>query len=176
MTWTNPDKLVVKFGTEESTLSNISADTGENAFRFVEIIANWADLPAVASNGVIIDSAFVLDSGVLIEGVSIKKSVDFDSTSDDMTLSIGCVDVDGTSNYTKAAFVDAATQVELNTLADGIENYSGWVGSLVGTVTTKKLKFMWEVDAHAAIAGQAVIRIKWSVPPPSGNTLVWSKP
>lgn len=176
MSWTNEDGLVVKFGVEEAVLSNISADTADNAYRVIEIIADYHDLPAVATNQVLIDTNFVLDKGALIESVSIKKSADFDSTSDDMTLSIGCVDTDGSSNYTKAAFVDAATQTELNTLADGVENYSGWVGSLVGTVTTKPLKFMWEVDNHAAVAGSAVIRIKWSVPPQSGDSLVWSKP
>lgn len=177
MTWTNSDKLVVKFGTEEATLSNVAAYRTDGPRRLIEVIVDWHDLPTVAQNGVVVDTSFVLDSGMLIEGVSIKTSEAFDSTSDDMVFSLGLIDVDGTSNAVKAALVDAATQVELNTLADGIENYSGWVGSSVGTLTTKKQKLIWEVDTHAATAGRAVIRIYWSIPPvTAAGTLAWTKP
>lgn len=172
-TWINDDNLSVKFGLDEAKLSNIAAYYTSGPKRIVEIILDWHNMPTVAQNNVLIDEAFKLDKGALIESVEVVKPTEvFDSTSDDQTINIGVIDTDRTSNYTKAGLIDAMTQTEVNA---GGTNISGWVGSLVGTVLTKTVFLMWEVDAHAASAGFTTVRITWSQPPIEGNTLVWSK-
>lgn len=158
--WTN-DGLTQFYGTSKTLPARIGEYRNDGPLHCAEITFGYADLPAVASNSVIIsNSSFVLPIGSIVEYVDIFCDVDMDSTSDDMTLNVGWVDTDGTSNVDVDAFVVAATQTELNT---GGRNIAGWVGAEVGGAKTTTAKLLtWEVDAHAASAGSGVIRLYYS--------------
>lgn len=168
----NDDGLAVRLGPSEAELRNVGEYRTNGPQRLLEIIVDADDLPAVADNSTVVDYNYKIPSGVQIESVDIETYVDFDSSGDGMLLSVGVVDSDGSSDPDVDFLVIAATQTELNA---GGENIAGWVGAGVGAVTTKSLVLTWEVDTAAATAGQAVIRVKYSVPPPSGDTLVYSK-
>lgn len=161
MSWLNNDGLEVKFGTEKAEPALIGEYRHDGAQHLLEIKFGFADLPAVASNSVLIADDFTLPTGAFIEKVAIHCVTDMDSTSDDMALSIGTIDTDRTSNADPNSIVDAATQTELNA---GGENVAGWVGVLVdgAKLTTPKL-LTWEVDNHAASAGEGVVRIYYTV-------------
>lgn len=129
--------------------------------RVVEIHATFDQLPAVADNSVVIRDNLTLPIGAVTERVEIFTPVDVDSAGDALTLNVGWVDTDRTTNADVDAFVVAATQAELIT---GGTNVAGWVGAAVGAapLTTPKL-ITWEVDVAAATAGEFYIRIYYSV-------------
>lgn len=161
--WNDPDGLTRIYGADKA----IPTTTGEfdtcGPVKVIEINFDYTNLPAVGSNSVLVDTGqrFRLPSGARVEKVEIRSSSDFDSTSDDMTLNVGTIDLDGSSNAVVDSLVVAATQTELNA---GGENVAGWVGAAVGgaALTSSKL-LTWEVDAHAASAGTGVIRIYYSM-------------
>lgn len=161
MSWVNNDGLERKFGTESAERALIGEYRHDGSSNLVEISFTYADLPAVASNSVIIADDFTLPAGAFIESVEIWCPVDMDSTNDDMTLNVGMIDTDRTSNASVNAFVVAATQAELIT---GGTNVAGWVGAQVNDVLPRDVLLTWEVDVHAATAGEGVIRIKYYTP------------
>lgn len=162
--WNDPDGLTRIYGADKAIPTTTGGFDGmAGPQKVVEINFDYTNLPAVAFNSVLVDTGqrFSLPIGAKVEKVEIRSSVDFDSTSDDMTLNVGTIDLDNSSNGVVDSLVVAATQTELNA---GGENVAGWVGALVGgaALTTAKL-LTWEVDAHAASAGQGVIRIYYSM-------------
>lgn len=160
--WLNNDGLKLYYGTDKTTPNPLGEYRYDGPVRLVEIKFSYTDLPAVASNSVIIADNLTLPIGAIVERVEIFSSVDFDSAGDAMTLNVGWVDTDRTSNADVDAFVVAATQTELIT---GGTNVAGWVGAEVGgaALTTAKL-LTWEVDTAAATAGEGAIRLYYSVP------------
>lgn len=161
MSWLNGDGLEVKFGTEQGERALIGTYRTAGASQLLEIAFTYADLPAVASNSVIIADDYTLPSGAFIESVEIWCPVDMDSAGDAMTLNVGMIDTDRSSNADVDAFVVAATQTELIT---GGSNVAGWVGALVNDVLPRDVLLTWEVDVAAATAGEGVIRIKYYMP------------
>jgi hypothetical protein len=160
--WTNKDGLKVAFGKDQAPKQLVGEFHNDGPLHCAAITFDYTDMPAVASNSVVIDATdnFVLPKGSIVEKVEIFCDVDIDSTSDDLTLNVGWVDLDGTSNADVDAFVVAATQTELNT---GGTNVSGWVGAEVGGNKTTAPKLLtWEVDNHAATAGSGTIRLYYS--------------
>ena len=172
-TWINDDDLVVKFGTVEAEKRNVGAYNVDGNVHWVEVIVDFSELPAVASNSVILNDHFQLPAGAFIENVTIVTTTDFDAAGMDApTFSLGTIDTDRTSNPDVDALVAAATETELN---QGGANVAGWVGAAVGALLTSNKLLTWEVDTAAFTAGLAVVRINWHVPPVTGDTLVWSK-
>jgi len=160
--WTNNDGLKVPFGSDQGVKAMVGEYRHDGPLHCAEIKFDYTDMPAVASNSVVIDKLdrFALPKGSIVEKVEIFCDVDIDSTSDDLTLNVGWVDLDNTSNVDVDAFVVAATQTELNT---GGTNVAGWVGAEVGGAATTTAKLLtWEVDNHAATAGSGVIRLYYS--------------
>lgn len=158
--WTNDDGLTLKFGTEKTDPMKVGIHHQVGPLNCAEITVDYSELPAVADNSVIIDRQFVLPIGSIVEKVEIITSTAFDSAGDAMTLNIGWIDLDETSNTDVDAFVVAATQTELN---DGGTSVAGWVGAeVLGSPTTTAKYLTWEVDAAAATAGEGVIRIYYS--------------
>jgi hypothetical protein len=103
----------------------------------------------------------MLPIGALVESVEIWTHTDFDSAGDALTMNVGIIDADGTSNADVDYFVVAATQTELNT---GGTNVAGWVGAAVGAVAeTAPRLITWEINDADATAGKAVFRITYSV-------------
>ena len=159
-TWLNNDGLEVNFGKDQAPTQLTGEYHNDGPLHCVEVKFDYTDLPAVASNSVIINDQYTLPKGSIVEKVEIFCDTDIDSTSDDLTLNVGWVDLDRTSNVDVDAFVVAATQTELNT---GGTNVAGWVGAEVGGLKTTTAKLLtWEVDAHAATAGSGVIRLFYS--------------
>ncbi len=160
-TWTN-DNMVRKFGLAKTELASLGHYRHDGPRNCIEIVLDWAQMPAVASNSVVIDDTLRLPTGSIIENIEIINKTPFTSSGSSMTLNIGWVDTDGTSNADVDAFVVAATQTELN---DGGTNIAGWIGAeLLGTPTTTAKLFTWEVDSQAATAGAGVVRIYYSRP------------
>lgn len=158
--WTNNDGLSLKYGTSKAVAEPVGEFLMEGPYRVTQIRFDYTDLPAVASNSVIITDKYSFPVGTKVAKVEIQSWTDLDSTSDDMTLNVGYVDLDGTSNADVDAFVVAATQAEL--IAGGT-NVAGWVGTVVDGVPFTTAKYLtWEVDAHAASAGAGVINIYWT--------------
>lgn len=159
--WLNDDGLEVRYGVDRVDDNLIGEYRYDGPVRVAEIAFAYTDLPAVAENSVVIKDNFTFPVGAVFEKVEIFTNVDWDSAGDAMTFNLGWVDTDRTSNVDVNAFVDAATQTELNT---GGENVAGWVGVAVGgaPLTTAKL-LTWEVDAAAATAGEGFIRIYYNV-------------
>lgn len=161
MSWIN-DGLERKFGTERTAINPLGEYKFLGPQRIIAIDFSYTDLPAVASNSVIINDNLSLPKGAVVEKVEIFCPVDFDSSGDSMTLNVGWVDTDRTNGLDVDALVVAATQAELIT---GGENVAGWVGAEVGGVPTTTVKILtWEVDSQAATAGKGSIRIFYSVP------------
>ena len=163
-TWTNADGLTLKYGVDRAEDGIQGEYRTAGPKRCIELEFDYTQLPTVAQNSVVIGDNLRLPIGIFVEEVEIRAWTDFDSSGDTMTLNVGWVDLDGTSNVDVDAFVVAATQTELNT---GGTNVAGWVGAEVGTgttVTTVPKLITWEVDSQAATAGRGVIRIWYSVP------------
>lgn len=161
-TWTNTDGLHLKFGTAKTELASLGHYRHDGPKNVIEIVLDYAQMPAVASNSVVIDRTQVLPTGSIVEAVEIINKTAFDSAGDAMTLNIGWIDLDETSNADVDAFVVAATQTELN---DGGTNIAGWVGAeVLGSPTTTAKKLTWEVDTAAATVGAGVVRIYYSHP------------
>lgn len=159
-TWTNDDSLLLKFGVEKTKTTITGHYRHDGPQNVIEIDVEYADLPAVADNSVVVDRNIVLPTGSVVEKVEIVTSTAFDSAGDAMTLNIGWIDLDETSNADVDAFVVAATQTELN---DGGTSVAGWVGAeVLGSPTTTAKYLTWEVDTAAATAGAGVIRIYYS--------------
>lgn len=154
----NADGLERKYGAGENYL--IGEFHNDGPFHIAEITLDYSKLPAVADNSVVIQDNFTLPKGSIVERVEIATAVDFDSAGDAMTLNIGWIDTDRTSNVDVDALVVAATQTELNA---GGTNVAGWVGAEVnGSATTTAKLLTWEVDTAAATAGTGVVRIYYT--------------
>ena len=158
MSWVNNDGLERKFGVEQAKRARIGEYRNDGPSHLVEIHFDFTDLPAVASNSVIISDDYTLPSGAFIESVEIWCPVDVTSGG---TLNVGMIDTDRTSNADVDAFVVAATAAELTT---GGENIAGWVGALVNDVLPRDVLLTWEQDTAAATTGEGVIRIKYYMP------------
>lgn len=169
-TWINDDGLVVKFGATEAEDRNVGAYNVEGERNILEVILDFNEMPAVADGSVILNDHFQIPTGAHIEAVEIVDYVDFVGAT--ATVNVGTIDTDRTSNADVDGLVAAATIAELNA---GGENTAGWVGAQVGTTLTANKLLTWEVDTAALTAGLATVRIKWSVPPVVGDTLVWTK-
>lgn len=161
-TWTNSDGLYIEYGPTKTQPALLGEYRLDGPQRLAELKFDYTRMPTVAQNSVVIERDLVLPEGAIIEKVEIFTAVDFDSSGDTMTLNLGTVDTDGTSNAVVDSLIVAATQTELNT---GGTNVAGWVGTYVGgsPLTAPKL-LTWEVDSQAATAGEASIRIYYSVP------------
>lgn len=161
-TWTNADSLLLKYGLAKTETASLGHYRHDGPLNVIEVSLDYAQMPAVASNSVVIDPTVVLPTGSIVERVEMITATAFDSAGDAMTLNIGWVDLDGTSNADVDAFVVAATQTELN---DGGTNIAGWVGAeVLGSPTTTAKYITWEVDVAAATAGDGVVRIYYSKP------------
>lgn len=159
-TWTNADSLTLKFGVTKTEPALVGQYRHDGAKNLIEINLDYSRMPAVASNSVVFDRNLVLPIGSIVETVEIINSTAFASSGSAMTLNIGWIDLDETSNVDVDAFVVAATQTELN---DGGTNIAGWVGAeVLGSPTTTAKYLTWEVDAAAATAGVGVCRIYYS--------------
>ncbi len=168
-TWTNDDGLTIRIGVAEAEKGLIGEYRNDGPEHVVEVYLDWNELPAVASNSVNISTLNKLPANIQIEAVEIVTYTDFDSAGDAMTLNVGIADADGGSTVTDVdALVVAATQAELNT---GGTNVTGWVGAAVGTVIAESTYLTWEVDAAAATAGSGVLRVFYSVPKKTTDTL-----
>jgi hypothetical protein len=159
-TWTNADSLTLKFGVAKTEAGLAGHYRHDGAKNLIEINLDYTRMPAVASNSVVIDRAIVLPIGSIVESVEIINSSAFTSSGSSMTLNVGWVDLDETSNIDVDAFVIAATQTELN---DGGTNVAGWVGAeVLGAPTTTAKYLTYEVDSQAATAGAGVVRLYYS--------------
>jgi len=169
----NADGLAVRYGINEAVQTNIGSYTNFGPVHQLEILVDYSELPAVADGQVILDDAFAIPAGALIEEVEIlPATTDFDSTADGSLFNLGVINQDRTSNALTDGLIDDATETEVNT---GGTNTAGWVGALVGTVTAYNYLFTWEVNGEAATAGAWSVRVRWSVPPKNSDTLAWSK-
>lgn len=155
----NADGLERKYGPADRTYL-IGEYRYDGPLHMVEIKFDYTDLPAVAENSVVIGDYYTLPKGSIVEKVEIFCDVDMDSAGDALTMNVGWIDTDRTSNADVDAFVVAATQTELNT---GGSNVAGWVGAEVnGAKTTTAKLLTWEIDTAAATAGHGVIRLYYS--------------
>lgn len=159
-TWTNSDGLTLRYGTSAGVQEPVGEYRFNGPVRCTEIKFSYGDMPTVAQNSVIISDKYSFPVGAKFQSVEIQTWEDVDSTSDDITLNVGWIDMDGVSNPDVDAFVVAATQTELNA---GGTNVAGWVGVAVDGAPTTTAKYVtWEVDAHAMSAGKGAIRIYWT--------------
>lgn len=154
----NNDGLEQLYGTARADRALIGEYRNDGPSHITEITFTFSDLPAVASNSVLIADDYTLPAGAFIEHVEIWCPVDVTSGG---TLNVGMIDTDRTSNADVDAFVVAATAAELTT---GGLDVSGWVGALVNDVLPRDVLLTWEQDTAAATTGEGVIRIKWYMP------------
>lgn len=172
--YNNADGLRIWFGAEEAREARVVETRSDGQSRVVEIRYDHSWLPAVATNSTVIDYGYILPEGAVISSVEILPYEDVDSAGDGATLNVGITDADGGSTLTDVdALVVAATQTEINA---GGTNASGWVGNSVnGAALTEPCYLTWEVDTEAYTAGAGLIRVEFSMPFPTTDTLVWSK-
>ena len=169
-TWINDDGLVVRFGIEEAVQRNIGAYQSHGPRRFVEVIAQAGELPLAADSSTILNDQFAIPEGAYIEDVEIVTTTTFVGA--DATFDLGVINQDRSTGGDPDGFVEAATLAELNA---GGTNVAGWVGDLVGTTLDAAKLLVWNVSTANLTAGAATIRIHWSVPPKSVDTLAWDK-
>ncbi len=172
-TWVNADGLEVKFGLDEAIHGNLGSYSKLGPVHEEELLIKFDELPAVASNSVIVSRSFLLPKGAFIESVEfLKPSTTF--VGGTVTFDVGIVDAsDGTSNADPNALVDAMTLAEINA---GGSNIAGWAGVAVGAVLARTSMVTWEQNTAAYTAGETSVRIKWYVPKVDTDTLVWTKP
>lgn len=190
--WKNDDGLVLKYGASEAKRALVGETDFDGPEGFLNIDLNYTDLPAYNATSGNIEGGYATGGFILSEGVRVPegihvKSVEiitdsaWDSSGDNMTLTIGLIKAsDRTTEKDFNGFVDAATQTELNaatgaTPADSV-NDTGWVGALVGTkldstTTAGPWLLTAQVGTSTATAGHAQIRIHWYVPMKSNDTL-----
>lgn len=157
-TWTNSDGLTLYYGVDKARVEPVGEYRFNGPVRCTEIKFTHADLPAVASNSVIISDKYALPLGAKIERVEISSWEDFVGSG--ATLNVGYIDLDGASNIDVDAFVVEATITELNA---GGTNVAGWVGVTVDAVPLVTAKYItWEVNTAAITDGSGVVRIYWT--------------
>lgn len=162
----NADGLLERYGTDQAKKTPIGEHTTDGELRVIEINLNASNAPATASNSVVASYHAIVPKYAFVKSVEIDGIVDFTGSG---TLNVGWVDAsDFSSNADVNAFIEAATVSELNT---GGENVAGWVGTAVDEVMTSNRAITWEVDTEALVAGAAVIRIKYLMPPKTTDTL-----
>ena len=167
-TWTNDDGLTILSGTDEARKARVGETFTDGPLHVVEININFDNLPAVADNSVVIDENFKLPAGVVIESVELSSDVTFVGSG--ATFNVGITDADGGSTLTDVdALVTEATITELN--AGGVGASGTFAGASVGTALAEAVLLTWEVNTAAITAGNGVVRVKYSVPNPSTDTL-----
>lgn len=174
MAHTNKDGLRITFGTEEAVKGKVSESTSDGQSRVTEIRYDHSWLPTIAQNSVVIDYNYVLPAGAVIDAVEIIPYEDSDSADNNELLNVGIVDADGGTDILDVdALIAAANQSEINA---GGTNVSGWVGTRVAGAPLQEAAYLtWEVDTSQPTAGAGLIRVSWSMPFPTTDTLVWSK-
>lgn len=160
MSWLNNDGLELKFGTEKAATNPQGEYRYNGPVRVAEINFDFTQLPTVAENSVIVGDNLILPVGAVVERVEIANHTDFASAANAMTLNVGWIDTDRTSNVDVDAFVVAATQTEINT---GGTNVAGWVGAGVNVPLTTAKLITWQVGTAAATAGTGMIRLYYSM-------------
>jgi hypothetical protein len=173
-TWVNSDGLRVWFGTDEAKNAKVVESSSDGQSRVVEIRYDHSWVPTVAQNSQVIDYNYVLPAGAVISSVEILPYEDSASGGNAETINVGITDADGGSNITDVdALVVEATQAEFNA---GGTNVTGWVGTRVnGTPLQEAAVLTWEINGEQPTAGAGLIRVEFSMPFPTTNTLVWSK-
>lgn len=172
----NADGLVQFYGKSAADNAKVASVSFDGQREVIEIDLGYAGLPAVADNQVVASDAVVLPAGVLIEEVELIVNVAFDSAGDTATLNVGWIDAsDRTSNNDTDAFMKAATVTELTT--PGVYRSTAVGGSSpldaagIGTILLQDKLITWEVDTQAFTAGNGKLRIYFSQPPKSADTL-----
>lgn len=175
-TWINDDGLVIRFGVEEAVLRNIGAYRTHGPRRFVEVIVDPANrfFPEQDDgfDEEILNDQFAIPAGAFIESVEIMTYEDFTGTG---VLSVGLTAQDRAltgATHDDDALVDEASVANLNA---GGTNVAAWVGSLVGETLDEARLLTWKVDTADLAGGKATIRVRWSVPPKTEDTLAWDK-
>lgn len=162
----NADGLVERYGTDQAAPTKGGENNTDGAVREIEINLTPRNAPAVADNLEVLSYHNILPKGAFIKEVEIVGEVDFTGTG---TLNVGLVDYsDFSSNSAGTALINAATVAEINA---GTVNDSGWVGAAVGTVLTANKALTWEVNTDALAAGNAVIVVRYVMPPKATDTL-----
>jgi hypothetical protein len=179
-TYINADGLPWNLGLDEAKKANIGAYTNFGPVHQLEVLVKYDELPAVADAQVILDDAFTIPAGALIEEVQIMTpTTAVDSAGDALTFCLGVINQDRTSNPDTDFFIVDATQAEINgsgvNATEGSINSADWVGAGVSAVTAYNYLITWEVNAAAATAGQFTVRIRWSFPPKNSDTLAYTK-
>lgn len=173
MVWHNEDGLVVRFGVERTAKAKVAEYTTDGPRRMVEVVLNHADLPAVADGVTVLSEEARLPLGAWVEEVEMTVTEEFDSAADGGLLNVGTIDLDRSSNGDTDGFVVAATEAEL--AVGTTSNVAGWVGAHVdGPVLASPQLLTVEVDGEEFTAGEAVIRIYYSIPVDTDDTLVQS--
>lgn len=172
----NADGLVQFYHKTAADNAKVAAISLDGEREVIEVNLDYAGLPAVADNDEIASEVVKLPAGVLIEEVELVVDVAFDSAGDTATLNVGWIDaVDRTSNLDTDAFMKAATVTELTT--PGIYRSTAVGGSSpldaagIGTILTTTKLITWEVDTQAFTAGKGKLRIYYSQPNKTGDTL-----
>lgn len=172
----NADGLVQLYHKTAAENAKVSAVRYDGQREVIEVDLGYAGLPAVADNQTIASEFVVIPAGVLIEEVELVVDTAFDSANDTATLNVGWVDAsDRSSNPDTDAFVKAATVTELTT--PGIYRSTAVGGSSpldaagIGVKTTTAKLITWEVDTQAFNAGVGKLRIYFSTPNKTSDTL-----
>jgi len=160
MTWKNSDGLTLTFGTESPGPNLVGEYRLPGPKRMIEIKFDYTNLPTVAASTTVISRLNALPKNCTIEQVEIYVTSALTSTSNDITISVGTIDLDSASNGASTSIVNAATAANFTT---GGTNGS-WKGSLVNaqTALTGPKLLTWTVANHAATAGHGAIRISYS--------------
>lgn len=181
-TWTNPDGLVVGFGTHATDTGYLTVTSQKgNVYRGqMKIVgANLEDTDSVtAASPGLAPQAATIPRGSVITSAILQTVTAFDSAGDNGTLDIGTYDED-TSSIT----VDDADGIDVDIAQSAIDAVGEVVRCdgasvvhgddtapvAVGTTSDSDVKVVAAYQTAAFTAGEAILYLEW-VQPVEGNT------
>lgn len=160
-TWTNPDGLLVLYGTDAAKIDNGGEYRNDGVYRLTEIGFNLAPLTTTAAQV----SRVKVGKGIVVEKVEVVADVAATSGGS-ATLDIGLLSTDGTTVNDDDGLVAALPLAninvvgETNTLTAGVS----LAGALVGTTLSSADGYMHITASYntaAFTAGNVKLRLYW---------------
>lgn len=164
MSYTTPDGLLIKFGTEKA----VAQKAGEyhNYGRNHEVEVKLTLTSAATGSAIVTGTDLVLfPAGARIEEVEIVAETAATSAGA-ATLNLGLVREDRTTTYSAAGFVTALAMTSYDAAGEKtvLRPGSTGAGALIGTTLANKGYLVFDWDTAAFTAGVLVVTIRYYIP------------
>ncbi len=164
MSWSNPDGLLVKFGTEKATAQKAGEYRTYGRLHEVQVKLTLTS----AATGSAIPSGVdlvLLPSGARIDEVEVVAETAATSGGS-ATLNVGLIREDRTTTYDADGFVAALALTSIDAAGEKtvLRVGSTSAGAFIGTTLANKGYIVFDWDTAAFTAGVVVVTIRYYVP------------